>query len=106
MAENKQDTVRGRPWKRLELRSVTGVEHPDHIHAVGARLWQQLEAWEGPGDPLEVTAIAQARYEVGWGGRGRAGCQGEQPYRTLMTGRGNEGEGAWDGFWPPGLTGD
>lgn len=53
-----------------------------------------LEAWEGPGDPLEVTAIAQARYEVDWGGRGRAGCQGEQPYRTLMTGRGNEGEGA------------
>lgn len=42
MAENKQDTVRGRPWKRLEFRSVTGVEHPDHIHAVGARLWQQL----------------------------------------------------------------
>lgn len=42
MAENKQDTVRGRPRKRRELRSVTGVEHPDHIRAVGARLWQQL----------------------------------------------------------------
>lgn len=92
-----QKQPRGRLLKELKLHSVTGVGCPEHTSAVRTGL---ALTWR-PGKGQE-TYLRPDKKEVGWRGRGRAGCQGERLYRSLpMTGCGmREKEGEMvPGFW-------